>query len=336
MMRRYLFAMGCAGWLAIVFSTPAQMMRYSLSPDVLELTNCLAQPGRVPIPLTASNVNLEIVNWTTAPSPTNQPGEFLLSFRQPLTLGSMVTYEPGEVRFRTAGQWKALPPTYDGDRKMQVLAFPMGERVEAIKFVVPAKRQAGGVNYTATLPFLIFIPIRAINIAPDATVAVSSAAKPGGPAQPWLNKPETLVDGFVDAKQNFSTALRDAASTNTGPEWVRLIWPEEQGIRGLAFMSGSAEQGTDTAVVEAHAAEKGDPLAPEKPLDWQPLGLRTSRTSSFCAHEFSVITHACVTRGLRLRATNAPPSLSLGEIMVIQDLGTNAVPARKARAAKSK
>ena len=82
------------------------------------------------------------------------------------------------------------------------------------------------------------------------------------------------------------------------------------------------------AILEAHAVED-DPLAPEKPYDWQPLGLRTAQTGNFCSNQFSVITHELLTRGVRLRSTNYPPSLSLAEILIFRDLGTNAPPERK-------
>ena len=46
------------------------------------------------------------------------------------------------------------------------------------------------------------------NIAPQAAVFVSSADElsRGFQPKPWLNRPETLNDGFLDPAQNFRTA----------------------------------------------------------------------------------------------------------------------------------
>ena len=334
MKRIVLLAICAVGPLAFQPSAAAQK-RFSLKPEMLDLTNSVAQPGGIRVPITTNDLNLEVVNWTTSPSPTNRPGEFLLKFTRPLPLGTLVTYEPGEISYLlSSNRWKPLPAGYDAGRKLQVIPFTPGEIVEAIKFVVPAQRRpdnaAKDASYTATLPFAVFLPVRAINIASDATMAVSSTAPPSPASMPWLHKPETLVDGFVDRNRNFSTAPRDPNSTNKGPEWIRLTWDEPQSIRGLVFLHGTAERGASDAIIEAHAVE-GDPLAPEKPYDWQTPGLRTAQTGQFCSNQFNVITHELFTRGLRLRSTNQPPSLSLGEIMVLQDLGTNAVPERKVK-----
>ena len=334
MKRNVLFIILRTGLIAFTHSAGAQS-RYSLKPEVLDLTQCIAQPGRVPIPLAANGLNLEIVNWSAAPTPTSQPGEFLLKFARPMSLGSLMAYEPGEISYLiSSNRWKPLPAGYDAGRKLQVIPFPPRELVEAIKFVVPAQRQPDGAAadaaYRATLPFVIFVPVRAINIASEATVAVSSADKTTAPSMPWLNRPETLVDGFVDSKMNFSTAPRDPNSPDQAPAWIRLTWDQPQSIRGLAFMHGAAEQGAADAIIEFHATE-GDPLAPEKPYDWGTLALRTAQTGNFRSNQFGVVMQELVTRSLRLRSTNQPPRLSLGEIMILQDLGTNAAPERKAK-----
>jgi len=72
-------------------------MRFSLQTDLLDLTNCVAQPGNVPVPLGPTNANIEIINWTTKPVGSNQPGEFIVRFKRPTSVGTLIQYEGGQV-----------------------------------------------------------------------------------------------------------------------------------------------------------------------------------------------------------------------------------------------
>ena len=50
--------------------------------EVLVADKCLAQPGDVPAPVVASDGGPVVAGWSTATSPTEQPGTFVLALRQ--------------------------------------------------------------------------------------------------------------------------------------------------------------------------------------------------------------------------------------------------------------
>ncbi len=84
--------------------------------------------------------------------------------------------------------------------------------------------------YRSLLPYVGCLSFRAINVAGQAIVTVSSADTLSSGFRPlgWLNRPETLNDGFVDAQRNFFSAPRKDKITAEQPEWIVLSWPEAQ------------------------------------------------------------------------------------------------------------
>jgi hypothetical protein len=78
--RKRFFSLALLIGLGWSMGSAQQSMRFSLRPDQLAISKCLAQPGSVPIPLVATNLNLEVADWATAAASTKQPGEFLLVF----------------------------------------------------------------------------------------------------------------------------------------------------------------------------------------------------------------------------------------------------------------
>ncbi|HMJ66323.1 MAG TPA: hypothetical protein VK615_13335 [Candidatus Binatia bacterium] len=112
------WALACL-YLSLALSTPAQRpMRFSLQTDLLDLTNCLAQPGSVPIPLGSTNANIEIINWTTKPVRTNGAGEFIIRFKRPTTVGTLIQYEGGQVSVEISNEWVNVPAPLDAGRKL--------------------------------------------------------------------------------------------------------------------------------------------------------------------------------------------------------------------------
>src|SRR6185436_16603324 len=112
---------------ALASGAPAQStQRFSLKTDTLSLSNCIAQPGNVPVPLTAEDFNLEIVNWLSAPRPTNHTAEFLLQFNAPTRVGTVIAYEPGMVSFLSSNTWTTLPPAGNAGRGLQVIPVALG------------------------------------------------------------------------------------------------------------------------------------------------------------------------------------------------------------------
>ncbi len=296
----------------------------------IDLAGSLARPGEVPAPLAATPLGVEVVDWRTVETVAAQPGVFTLRFAQPLVDASVFAYSPGAVSYLAAGEWLPLPAAAAADWRLQTLALPAGVAVEAVRFEIAAQLSPGGAGlpaYRATLPFAMLLGFRAANLAPTATVAVSSAEKPssGFQPQPWLNRPPTLVDGFVDARRNFFTAARDGEITADQPEWLLLSWEEMQEVRALAVLRGRDEKGLGKVVVEAYAGA-GDPRFvggagewTELPVEWSPEGkFRALRYADFGANQRL--------RGLRLRTIGGVRQIGVGEIVVFGDLGDRPAP----------
>lgn len=302
--------------------SPPPLARFSIRTDALALSNCVAQPGGVRLQLVPESPSLEILDWSTPPA-TNRTVEFTVSFRAPTPVGSIITYDGGEVSFLASGVWQQLDPGTDAGRRLQVLPLPPGAAVEAVKFLVPAAPlpaadgKAG--QFKATLPFATFIPIRAVNIAMDATVAVSSGT-PGA-------RPGMLIDGEVDARQNFSTVRHDALLSPTTSEWVMLSWSAPRPIRGLAFLRGSEDAGFGGSRIEVFTGP-GDPSASRGTNDWVEVSGRSTSPGRFRANQFFVSMRPFEARAVRITSTGQVDRVSVGEIAVFPDLA--AAPAASA------
>lgn len=299
-----------AGWHP---ASAQRAMRFSLPRDILDFTNCVANPGNVPLSLAADNANLEVLDWTTRATGSNQPGEFVLHFKQPIVVGTLAHYGGGHVSVLQSNRWRELPAGLDAGRKLQSTPLPFGESFSAIKITVPAEKTND--LFQARLPFATLIPVRAINIAPSATAAASSSA-PG-------KTPAALIDGVVDARENFSTAPRGDALTPEKPESVTLTWPAAQRFRGVWFFRGSTDEGVGEPLIEIFS-EAGEPGGGAN--GWNPIVTRSTLPSSFRSNQFFVAMEMQETRGLRVTATGEVSRLALGEIVVFQDIGVGPAP----------
>ena len=311
---------------------PDQPMMFSLRPNTLAFSNCVASPGHVPIPLEAAAASLEIVDWATAPAPHDETGEFLIRFEQPVSVGSLLAYEPGDISYLSGGEWKSLAAGDQAARGLQVVPFPEGVAVQAVKLSQNPRlqRQPGTAApaYQAIVPFLTLVPLRLANVAAQAAVTVSSADKPseGFQPKPWVNQPDTLVDGYIDARQNFSTAKRDVAITADNPEWVVLSWDDVQSIRGLALFRGSAEKGFGALVIERYAGD-GDPRFARGADAWRTVVPVKTAPGRFASNQFFVFPAPVQTRALRLTSTGGVSQVSLAEICALRDISVAPLPA---------
>ena len=290
-----------------------RVMRFSLPPEILDVTNCVANPGGVPLALGRANANLEVLDWATKAVGSNQPGEFVLKFRQPMMLGTLVHYGGGRVSVLASNEWRELPSGLDGSRKLQSTPFPFGELFDGIKVTVPGEKTNG--LFQARLPFATLIPVRAVNVAGGAMVS-SSLSAPG-------KRPATLVDGMVEPRETFSMAPRDAAITPEKPEHVTLAWPAPQRFRGLGFFRGTTDAGVGEPLIETFAGA-GEPDAGTN--GWNSILTRSTPPGSFGLNQFFVSMEMQETRGLRITATGGVSRLALAEIVVFQDLGAAPAP----------
>src|SRR4030095_1908593 len=109
-------------------------LRFTVPPELLVISNGLAQPGGVPLSLSPTNVNVEIVEWAAAPSTNKEPGEFTLRLAGPVPVGTDIVDGAQAVHCEAAGRGEKRDPAQEAGRKLQFLALPPGVPVEAIKF----------------------------------------------------------------------------------------------------------------------------------------------------------------------------------------------------------
>lgn len=296
---------------------PPALARFSIRPDLLALSNCVAQPGGVPLTLDAASPSLEIMDWSAAPATNAAPGEFVVRFRAPTPVGSVIAYEGGGVSFLAGETWQKLEAGADAGRKLRVVPLPPGARADAVKFTVPAAPLPAAAGkppqFQATLPFATFIPIRAVNIARDAAVTAGSAA-PGAEGA-------TLIDGEANSDRNFSTARRAGPLSSASNEWVMLSWSAPRSVRGLIFLRGTADTGFGDARFEAFTGA-GDPRESKGTNGWAEITGRGTLPGRFRANQFFVSLKPLETRAVRIVSTGGVDRVSLGEIAVLSDLGS--------------
>ena len=298
------------------------------------VADSLAMPGKVAVPAVASNAGMEIIGWST-PTEAKQAGEFTLRFAAPVDGASVFGYESGAVSYEANGQWTAVPAGVNSDLKLRTIALPAGVPANAVRFTVPAqlnRNTNGKAAYSATIPFATILNFRAVNIASQASVVVSSADKLSSGFQPmgWLNRPETLVDGFVSERINFFTAVRATDISSDNPEWFMLCWDQPQSMRALAIMRGRDEKGIGTSVVEVYSGD-GDPRFATGTAGWTVVPQKWSGEGKFRLVQYMDFERNITARAVRIRVIGGLRQASMGEIAVFSDLEKNPAPTTTAR-----
>ena len=290
-MRRLIFYFS----LGLAQAVMAQGLRFTPPPAIVNLDASLAQPGKVPAPLLSTNINLEIVNWSTALTPTPERGEFLLKLHQAVPIGSVLVYASGEVSAGANSQWTKLGEATK-ERKLQALPVTT-ERIDSIKLTAPAEKQPNNTGFRAVVPFLTVLPVRTKNIAPAAELSASSA------------DPRLLVDGIVEESQTV------AIEGGTSNAWIKLSWKELQSIRGLAFFGGHDPTSIEDLVLEFSANNL-----------FRMIDGRPTDPGSFRKNTLFVCYQPFTTREVRIRHREKQKPIRLGEIVILQELPPSGPP----------
>jgi hypothetical protein len=307
MKRFILFLLCCATATAARAQTG---MRFSLPPELLDLTNCLALPGAVPLALPDPR-HFEVADWAAAPAPTNHTGEFTLAFKRPTYLTGLFSYDASEILYSTGGVWQTLPLGQDAGRRLKSAGFAPGTLVQQIKFRVPAQPEPGtNTNkvYRATLPYASVLPLRLVNVAQKAAVLATVNGR--------TNDARALTDGLVNPQDNWTLSAGTNAPDDAPPATVAFAWPQPQQFRGLAFYRGSNEPPAATGRIDVFMGD-GDPLSPANAYAWRQVAARSSAPGPFRANQFVVSMGMLNTRGVRLVSTGAVNELRLGEVLVL-------------------
>lgn len=307
-----------------LYSQPIQpAVRFSIRVDMVDIPNSVAEPGNVQIPISPTNLNFEIVNWSITNNTENWRGVFTVRFKAALMAGTVIAYEPGEVECLSNNRWELLQLKGETTKKLQVLPLPSGKPVEAIRFnIAPKIVKSSGktLQYRATLAYATIVPVRLLNVASEAGIATSSADKPSEGFQPipWLNRPETIIDGYIDANRNFSTAKRDQPITPASPEWIILSWEEPVPLRGLGLFFGASEKGIGDFKLE-HYTGNLEPRLATGTNGWSPTPFVKTPAGKFRENQFLVFSNLITTRGIRILTTGGVDRVTIGEITAMAD-----------------
>src|SRR6185503_9904015 len=148
-MNKAIVWLSCMWFAQCAFS---QGMRFSLPLEQIDADASLAQPGDVPVPLSRTNVNLEIINWQTALTPTPERGQFLIKLRQPSRIGSILVYANAEVSTSSGNGWTKLCGPTEGPAQLRLLAVNPDSSVDSIKLIARAQKQPDNSGFRATIP----------------------------------------------------------------------------------------------------------------------------------------------------------------------------------------
>jgi hypothetical protein len=312
--------------LVYLLNAPGQAatpVRFSVKVDLIDLANSVAQPGDIPIPVSSTNLNFEVINWSTTNTVQQHTGIFTVKFRTPLESGSVIAYDAGEVEYFSNNRWEKLDVEQEKGRRLQVLPLPLGKAVEAVRFKVMSKivkRQTSTPQYKAVLPYFTIVPAPLINVSQLAAVSVSSVDKPseGFQPQPWVNRPYTITDGFIDSNRNFSTAKRDKPISPDSPEWIVLSWEELKPLRGIGLFYGASEKGLGDFTVEQYVGLL-EPRFSVSSNDWREIPFMKTVTGGFRANQFLVFSNIVETRGIRIISRGGSNQISIGEVVAMAD-----------------
>ena len=285
-------------WLSLMWLAQcgfSQGMRFSLSPEQIEVDSSLAQPGDVPVPLSRTNINLEIINWQTALTPTPERGQFLIKLRPPSRVGSILVYANAEVSTGAADRWIKLCGLTEGPAQLRVLAVNPDSATDTIKLTARPQKQPDDSGFRATIPFLTLLPVRATNIAAAAEVSASSG------------NARELVDGLAEETQTVNVEPSGANSN----AWIKLTWKEPQSLRGLALLGGRDPTSVEDLVLESSSATN----APFRMIDGRP-----TQSGEFRKVIFFVMFEPVTAKTVRIHHRNGGQPIRLGEVLVLQEI----------------
>jgi len=301
-----------AAWLAVPSLLPAQV-RSTLAPSVLDLTNSVALPGAIRVPITLLSANLEVADWTAAPAPSNHVGQFVFRFQQPETVGIVVTYGPAEVSYFDGANWQQVVPPSPPGRLLRHLPLPRGIRTSQVKIKVPAQPiGTNGKAWQATLAYAGLVPARLENIAATARTTAS-----GG------RDARVVVDGIVLPGSNFS-----APPAGPGlPAFIQLQWPQPVVFRGCAYYRGTNDLWSRMPNVAIYLADD-EPTASGGVMLWHELNGAKTLGGVFRTNQVFITRESRPTRAVRFYSTDSEEPLGIGEIAILKNLDEPAVTTR--------
>ena len=338
---------------AAAIAAESRLFETQLSNQSLDTRSSIALPGRVAAQakvLRVGGVANHVEWWRTEQAAEPGDAHFVIAFKQPQPVGTVVAYGTWRVSYLRAGGeadaakealWAPVPyPGGEGD-SLRIVPLPPGVTTRAVRLTGPMRADSSG-RFRGQLGYATTLAARLANVAPLADVAVSSSAPrdQGFKPDPRLNQPERLNDGALDHR-NWSSGKRDEPLSPGKPEWIVLDWREARALRGCAAFIGSSESGSAEMLVQRWTKE-GRPEGTD-PAAWETVGTMRLRRpwrpivwEAWCDFGKTVTTRALrfvatqgMTKELAAGGEGANPNaVSLGELLVFEELGDRPAPER--------
>ncbi|MBN2452619.1 MAG: hypothetical protein JXR77_19705 [Lentisphaeria bacterium] len=340
-----LTALAATVWGAAAAAAP---LAPCLTGDTLDSERSYAVPGRTPPSprvLRIGGVANHAQGWDTAR--VGEPGtaHMVLCFRAPLRVGTVLLYGGWEVAYLRADgdpgapegeQWAPVPYPGDPARLLRAVPLPPGVETLAVRLSAPLLAAEDG-TFARRLEFATLFAPRLANVAPLAGVTVRSSGPKDQGFRPDTrrNDPACLLDGTVAAR-NWSSAPRDDLSPEH-PEWVMLSWPAPRSVRACALFVGGS--GFSEMRVEAASLHEGgggevrawktvallDGRRPWRPFLWE---VAEDFGREVTADAIRFVGTAGMTKERAEGGEGAAPDrITLGEVMVFEELGDRPAPA---------
>src|SRR3954468_949131 len=209
-------------------SCAADGWRFTIPAELIDLEGSLCSPGNRS-PTISTNGNVEIIDWSTALTPTPEDAEFVLKLRQPMSSGTVLYYGQGELTCGLSNEWRRSETPARKEPRLTLMAW--NSPTDGARIADAPSREPDNSGYKAKVRFVTVLPVPAKNVSIDAQITASSG------------QTERLRDGILETNLMF----RAAAEKGTNA-WILFQWPGAEAIRGLGLFGG----GEVTPLTEVH------------------------------------------------------------------------------------
>jgi hypothetical protein len=316
-----------------------------LTSDNLNEATSFANPGKVPVRLGVVRINSKghHYGWETTTTNKSDNAEFVVSFNNPTTVGSLFVVGDFKTSYLLGtNNWQQFRYPGEDARLVQVIPMPKLEEISAFKLVAPFEWSQDG-QLKKSVPLVVPLKGRYINIAPESEVKVSSTVQPkdGFRPDPRQSNSEILLDGSLEAG-NWKSAKNEEVISEENREWILLDWHEQKNMRGCIIVMGTHDSGFGTCLVQQFVG-KG---IPNETVDsqWKTVATMNSYKKwrpPLCWEAVADFGKDINTRALRFVFTSGltkeqsdrgegadDKQISIGEIVVLQDLHDEPIPKR--------
>ena len=292
---------------------------------VVDTDASLASPGDLRAPIAGG---MAVADWAASPQNDRVPGRFLLQFKHPVQVGTVLVYAKAALSCLIDDAWHDVPYAGPEEHVLRYIPLPAGKMISALRLTLEPELITRGNDaglYGTTVRFLALLQQRLANASAGAAVLTSSADALSQGFRPvvWLNRPWTLVDGFISDRSNFFSRRRgedEPAISAESPEWIMLAWERPLPLRALLIARGSAEKGLGDAIIETYDGT-GNPRFALGDEGWRKVEATLTQPMKFRSVQMLALPEPVTTRALRIRCVGGVEQLGVGEVSALVDAG---------------